>query len=75
MGLDEEIVISDTKENNWYLTIKLNPKVNKIDIIRSIIKTLRHEELRLMVKLPSVDLYKYGSKVRTLYIQNDISTQ
>jgi hypothetical protein len=58
MDLDEEIVISDTKENNWYLTIKLNPKVNKIDIIRSIIKALRHEELRLMGRLPSVDLYK-----------------
>jgi len=73
MGLDEEIILSDKEENNWYLTIKLNPNTNKIDIIRSIIKALKHEELRLTGKLPANDIYKYGREVRALYIQNDIS--
>ncbi len=75
MGLDEEIVMSDIDENNWYLTIKLNSKVKKVDIINSVIKALRQEELKLMGKLPKTDMYKYISVSRALYIENDINTQ
>ena len=75
MGLDQEIILSDIEENNWYLTIRLNPKVNKVDIIKSVIKALRNEEFRLMGNLPRYKLNKQKFELHDLLIQNDISAQ
>lgn len=40
MGLDDEIVLWDNY-GNWYLTLKFNPKANKLIMINEIVTSIR----------------------------------
>lgn len=59
MGLDDEIVLYDDYRN-WYLTLKLNPKVKKEFIINEVIYSLTEHAFRS--KFPQFDVYPHWNK-------------
>lgn len=59
MGLDDEIVLYDDY-GNWYLTLRLNPKVKKEFIIKEVINSLREYSFKQM--FPTFGLYPHWNK-------------
>ncbi|OGS40796.1 MAG: hypothetical protein A3K77_07015 [Euryarchaeota archaeon RBG_13_31_8] len=59
MSLDDEIVLYDDY-GNWYLTLKLNPKVKKEFIINEVIYSLREHTFKS--KFSQFDVYPHWNK-------------
>jgi len=75
MGLDDEIILSDIFQNQWYLNIKHDPAENKLLIINSIINALENEKNRLMCDANFLDFLKTKYEWNKWLFNNDISTQ